>query len=95
MDLHDVDRRLNRFLGSLEEKCGSKENAKHIRRFIDYCFSIGLSKMRVLKYVSTLVKISRVIGKPLRINSTPTLKNPNQNLKVNFSQVMRAGPKPP
>ena len=64
MDLHDVDGRLERFLGSLEEKCASRENAEYIRRFMDYCFSNGLSKMRVLKYVSTLVKISRVMGKP-------------------------------
>ena len=53
MDLHDVDGRLERFLGSLEKKCASRENAEYIRRFIDYCFSNGLSKIRVLKYVST------------------------------------------
>jgi len=73
MDLHDVDRRLNRFLGSLE-KCASKENAEHIRRFVDYCFSIGLSKLRVLKYVSMLVKISRVMKKPFDHASKEDIK---------------------
>ncbi|MEM1582308.1 MAG: hypothetical protein QXK89_07340 [Candidatus Bathyarchaeia archaeon] len=35
----------------------------YVRRFVDYCFSLGLSAPRVYKYASTVAKISRLMRK--------------------------------
>ena len=60
--IHDYDARLANVLRKLERSRISEENKKVIERFKDECFSNGLSKGRVVKYIYYLILLSEWIG---------------------------------
>jgi len=64
IDIHEFDVRLAR-AEEIVSMCNpiSARNAELIQRFEDYCFSEGLSKGRVAKYVLTLRKIAERLKK--------------------------------
>ncbi|MEM2418559.1 MAG: phage integrase N-terminal SAM-like domain-containing protein, partial [Candidatus Bathyarchaeia archaeon] len=62
VDIHSFGSRFESFMSSLDERCGFV-NVDYVRRFADYCFSLGLSAPRVYKYVNSVAKISRLMRK--------------------------------
>jgi len=64
IDIHDFMRRLELAERLIEARNPiSARNAELIRRFEERCFSEGLSKVRVVKYLQSLRKISEWLGK--------------------------------
>lgn len=64
LDVHSFDERLH----DAEQKIDaqnpiSARNALLIRRFEQYCFSEGLGKARVVKYLQSLKKLAEWFGK--------------------------------
>ena len=64
IDIHDFDHRLS-LAEKLVDKCNpiSARNSELIRKYEDYCFSQGLSKGRIAKYILTLRKIAEWLKK--------------------------------
>jgi len=62
-DIHNFGSRMRSFLGCLGERVGVRSDAEVVRRFVDYCFSVGLSVSRVYKYVYMICKFSRMVKK--------------------------------
>jgi integrase/recombinase XerD len=60
--IHDYEARLATVLRKLERSTISKEDKKVIERFKDECFSNGLSKGRVIKYMYYLILLSEWLG---------------------------------
>jgi len=60
--IHNYDARLATVLRKLEGSGISEENKKVIHRFKDECFSNGLSKGRVVKYLYYLILLSEWLG---------------------------------
>lgn len=58
-----MDSRLRAYLGCLEKRVVDRGDAEAVRRFVDYCFSVGLSASRVYKYVYIICRFSRMVGK--------------------------------
>ena len=70
IDIHSFNERL-RLAEKLVEKRNpiSVANSELIKKFEDYCFSEGLSKVRITKYVFTLRKIAEWLKKNLDLAS--------------------------
>jgi site-specific recombinase XerD/formylmethanofuran dehydrogenase subunit D len=64
IDVHESDKRLNKDLARLEEDRTIPEaNKRLIKKFAEFCFTERISKSRISRYVETLHKISRWLGK--------------------------------
>ncbi|KYK34781.1 MAG: hypothetical protein AYK22_04725 [Thermoplasmatales archaeon SG8-52-3] len=61
-DVHTTNHRIDRALLMLEKSDILDKNRELITEFHEYAFSIGLTKMRVIKYVDTLRKLSGWLG---------------------------------
>jgi hypothetical protein len=64
IDVHESDKRLIKDLERLEEDRTIPEaNKRLIKKFAEFCFTERISKSRISRYVETLHKISRWLGK--------------------------------
>ncbi|MBI3190521.1 tyrosine-type recombinase/integrase [archaeon] len=63
VDFHNNEQHLKSALKRIETFKTSERNKKTILKFSDYLFSEGLSKARIIKYISHLKKISELIKK--------------------------------
>lgn len=61
-DVHEINQRINRSMSMLEKSEILDKNRELIAEFHEYAFSIGLTKMRIVKYVDTLRKLSDWLG---------------------------------
>jgi len=64
IDVHKTDQHYETGLKKLENS--NDINKQTIEKFIDYCHATGLAKKRVVKYIYTLLNISKMIGKPFK-----------------------------
>lgn len=62
-DIYNLDRKLHSTVNSMESSGISGKNKQLIQRFIDNCFSEGLSKIRIIRYITTLKYLAMFIGK--------------------------------
>jgi integrase len=58
-DIHKINRKLELVIKRIKNSNISKQDKKVILEFYDYAFSIGLSKKRILKYLTNLFKLSQ------------------------------------
>jgi len=93
--IHDYDRRLELVLRKVKTLPISERNRQIILRFKDECFSQGLSKGRVIKYMYYLLKLSEWLGKDFdkadkqdiktlvsRIEESPYVDSSKRELKI-------------
>ncbi len=62
MDIHNYERRLERTLDKIKNSSSiSSQNKKHILKFYDTCFSEGISKCKIDRYLFDLHKLAEWI----------------------------------
>ena len=69
IEVHNYQRRLEGVLKRIDESSIGKEDKTLILDFMNDCFSRSLSKARVVKYLDTLERIAKLLGKPFQKTS--------------------------
>jgi integrase/ribosomal protein L40E len=69
IEVHNYQRRLEGVLKRIDESSIVKEDKTLILDFMNDCFSRSLSKARVVKYLDTLERIAKLLGKPFQKTS--------------------------
>jgi integrase len=86
IEVHDYKQRMER----LERRIRSSieltdENKIAILDFQNHCFSEGMSEARVVKYMDTLYRIAKLIGKNFREVNKTDIQNFVKNIEMNRS----------
>jgi len=63
LDIYNSDLKAKRALEKIKEVRISKRNEELICKFINRMFALGVTKIRVVKYVQQLLKIAEILGK--------------------------------
>lgn len=61
--VHNPSRRLEYALKRLSKSSILDENKKHIENFAKSCLAEGIGKLRVVKYIYTLIKVAEILNK--------------------------------
>jgi len=63
MSVHDFDKKFSCSINNLNKSKISDGNKKSISRFVENCFSEGIGKARIVKYIYALIKLSTWLEK--------------------------------
>lgn len=82
-DLYQSERKVGRCLVRLEQSDLAPKNKEFIRKFVDDCYSIGLSHGRVLKYLSHLIVVAKATLKNFDEMDTEDVKAIVRRIELN------------
>jgi site-specific recombinase XerD len=61
--IHDVDKNLERYLETLKTSDITERNRQMILNFQEHCYSRGLTKYRILFYITKLNRLAKLLNK--------------------------------